>query len=240
MGIELAKPGGALSTEGLLKLLTWVSPSFPVGAFAYSHGLETACEQGWVLDEPSLEIYVRAALEHGSAAIDAGLFAGAWTAVTARDGTNFRQFLARGAAMRSTQELAAESCLQGAAFWKTLCDAEGRDALAWADAEIGKFGGDLAYPCAMGAAAGSFGLPLPAALNAYLHGFAANLISAGVRIIPLGQTAGQRITSRLAPVIANLSDYLAEVPFEDLGSSTFMIDIASMSHETQYTRLFRS
>jgi urease accessory protein len=98
----------------------------------------------------------------------------------------------------------------------------------------------IAYPVAVGAAAAGHGLPLPAALQAYLHAFAANLVSAGVRLIPLGQTDGQRVLAALEQIIAGTVQRVTSTALADIGSATFRADIASMKHETQYTRLFRS
>jgi urease accessory protein len=235
-----ALPMDAVGTGALLRLMTWLSPSFPVGAFAYSHGIEAALEAECVSDEASLETYIRTAIAHGAGAVDAALFVGTWRAVRARDADQFYLFLDRAAAMRGAAELAAETALQGAAFWKTVLEASPAAAYDWADSQIAGFEGSLSYPCAIAAAASSAGIPLSAGLNAYLHAFAANLVSAGVRLIPLGQTAGQRIIAHLSDTIESAAAHAVETPFEDVGTSAFLLDIFSMNHETQYTRLFRS
>ena len=98
----------------------------------------------------------------------------------------------------------------------------------------------LAYPVAVALTAAAHGVPCEPALNAYLHGFAANIISAGLRAVPLGQTDGQRIIAGLGPVVHALVDTIRGLPLDAMGGSVFRADIASMKHETQYTRLFRS
>jgi urease accessory protein len=231
----------ATPTEGALyRLMAWLSPSFPVGAFSYSHALEAAVEEKFVTDRASLEAWVGAIVEQGAGRSDAGLFCAAWRAVSADDETAFLDTAELAAALRGTSELALESAGPGAAFLSTVRAAWLDLGIApWAD-RLEKAGIAPSYCVAVALAASLAEIPLAASLTAYLHAFAANLVSAGVRLIPLGQTDGQRVIAALAPRIAAAAEVALTRPLEDLGSAAPMVDLLSMRHETQYTRLFRS
>jgi len=224
--------------QGLLRLMAWLSPSFPVGAYTYSHGLEYAVEAELVTDEPDLANQVKTIIKSGSGRVDADLFRLAWQAATANDLSELARIVELGQALRGTSEMALESSSQGAAFLTALrgaWQADGAtDHLARIDAK------NISYAVAVAVAAAGAGIAVKPALNAFLHAVAANLISAGVRLIPLGQTAGQRVLASLEPVILEASAAALSRGAEDIGSATPMVDWASMKHETQYTRLFRS
>lgn len=221
------RDGPNAATGPLLRLLAWFSPSFPVGAFSYSHGIEWAIEEGLLHDAAGLERWVADVLGHGAGRNDAILLAEAWR--IAGDAQALADLRALAAAMPVTAELALETMAQGTAFARTA-------ALAWgAGQEV-----EQAYPIAVGVAAAEAGLPLQPTLIAYLHAFAANLVSAALRAVPLGQTDGQRTLRALEPVIVRQAALAAASSLDDLGSATLMVDWCSMRHETQYTRLFRS
>ncbi len=227
-----------ITDDGLYRLMAWLSPAYPVGAYAYSHGLEYAVESGAVTDEPSLIAWIEGIVAFGSPRLDGTLFAHAWQAVNDRDDDTFRWTAERAAAMRGSAELALESRQQGEAFLKTV--------RASAPApELDRFvtllqGISPSYPISVAIAAALHNVPLRAALVAYVHAFAANLVSAGVRLIPLGQMAGQRAIEALRPaVLATVETCLRTKPTE-LGQAASVVDWTSMKHETQYTRLFRS
>lgn len=221
----------------LYRLMAWLSPSFPVGAFSYSHALEAAVEEGKLRDRTQLSAWVAWIVAQGAGRSDASLFCAAWRAVTADDTAAFRETAELAPALRGTSELALESAGPGAAFLTTV-------QAAWPELTIAPWADSLAAPpaycIAVALAAALAEIPLAPALTAYLHGFAANLVSAGVRLIPLGQTDGQRAIADLAPVIAAAAEAAQTRPLEDLGSAAPMVDLLSMRHETQYTRLFRS
>jgi urease accessory protein len=226
--------------KGLYRLIAWLSPAFPVGGFSYSHGLEAAVEAGVVHDRPSLCAYAAAALEQGAGRSDAMLFAAAWRAVEAGDEDGFLWAAERAAAMRGSAELALECNAQGAAFLTTV-------AAAWPDLGLAPWRETLqraevavAYPVAVALCAAASGVPLRPALIAYLQAFSAALVTAGVKLIPLGQTDGQRVVAALEPIVETAADKALARPLDDLGSAAPMIDLLSMRHETQYTRLFRS
>lgn len=226
--------------SGLYRLIAWLSSAFPVGGFSYSHAIEAACEAGIVGDRASLLGYVKAALEHGAGRSDAMLFVAVHRAVTAGDEEAFLWAAERAAAMRGSAELALECNAQGTAFVTTV-------AATWPDLDIKRWRDLLqsheivaAYPVAVALCVGASGVDLRPALIAYLQAFSSALVTAGVKLIPLGQTDGQRVVAELEPVVEAAADKALARPVDDLGAAAPMIDLLSMRHETQYTRLFRS
>lgn len=216
-------------------MLAWTSPSLPIGAFAYSHGLEQLFEAGRP-DWHGTQDAVSAAL-HAGGRSDAILLAHAFRATAARDSAGFEALRALAFALATSAERQAETVGQGNAF-AAIVDA------VWPDprghfARLGG-GGDLALPLAVGAAAAMHAVPLPLILHAHLAGFAASLVSAAVRLIPLGQTDGQRITAGLGGTVAALAREAAAAGLDDLGSAALGLDIAAMRHETLEWRIFRS
>ncbi|WP_371033278.1 urease accessory protein UreF [Methylosinus sp. PW1] len=228
--MDMAEP-----RDWLLSLLTFLSPAYPVGGFAFSHGLEWAVETGDVGDRGSLEAYIGATLEIGGGWCDLVFLAAAWRAARADNADALDEIADLAAAWRSSAETALESRHQGAAFARATCAAFPGSPL---DALAARRDGEIAFPVAVGAAV--VDAPLDAALRAYAHAFAANLVSAGVRLIPLGQTDGLLALATLAPVVMRAARAAETTPLDRLATTALRIDIASMRHETQYTRLFRS
>lgn len=226
--------------SSLLRLMTWMSPSFPVGAFTYSHGLEWAVEREEVTDAQSLRLWLLDVLQHGSGRSDAVLLAEAWRRVSdAKAGEGgLSDLVDLALALNPSEERLLESESQGKAFVKAA--AAGWPALANCGPILAKDITRAPYPIAVGAVAGLSGIALADTLAAFLHGVAANLVSAGVRLVPLGQSDGVRVLAALEPVVLEQAEWAVNAPFEELGGVTPLIDIASMKHETQYTRLFRS
>ena len=229
---------GTITDEGLYRLMAWLSPAYPVGAYAYSHGLEYAVETGAVSDEQSLIVWIEGIVAFGSPRLDGTLFAFAWQAVTDRDDDTFRWTAERAAAMRGSAELALESRQQGEAFLKTV------RASAHAP-ELDRFvtllhGVAPSYPISVAVAAALHDVPVRPALVAYIHAFAANLVSAGVRLVPLGQMAGQRAIEALRPAVLATVDACLRARPTEIGQAASVVDWTSIKHETQYTRLFRS
>jgi len=216
-----------ISTTWLPALLTWLSPAYPVGGFSYSHGIEWAVESGGVHDRHTLEDYVATILEAGAGWVDLALLAEAWRSSDAPEAV-----IELAAAWRGTAETALEASQQGAAFLATT-------RAAWPGTALDELDTLPAYPVAVGlACAGT--APLDAALLAYAHALAANFVSAGIRLIPLGQTDGQRTIAALAPRLAAVAERAASASLDEIGTGAFAIDLCSIRHETQYTRLFRS
>jgi urease accessory protein len=226
-----------MDTETVLyPLLTWSSPSYPIGAFSYSHGLEWAVEEGTVREVGGLIAHIEAALTGGGGWIDAVLFAQAYASADDPDALDAIVELA--AAFRGSAETALESRQQGAAFLQVTRRAWPHPRLdAFAERHAGR---PLAHCVVSALASAAHGLPLQASLQAYLHGFAANLVSAGLRLVPLGQTDGQIATARLAATVARVCALAPVTALDDLGTSVPRLEFCSLRHETQYTRLFRS
>jgi urease accessory protein len=222
---------GALST-----LLIWFSPAFPIGAFSFSHGLEWAVEQGDVADRESLEGWLRSLISHGSGWTDACLFALAHRAAVDGQWKKLSAIAALGEALQPTAERRLESGMQGAAFQRAVMT-------GWTNAALEHLAGNTrSTPLAVVAgvaAAGAGALRLPA-VTAYLTGFAQNLVSAVVRLAPIGQSDGLRVLAALQPLIARTAERATRAKPADIGGFAFRSDIASMRHETQGTRLFRS
>ncbi len=213
----------------LLRLLTWLSPSFPVGAFSYSHGIEQAIHDGAIVDRTTLVGWLSELMQRGSAWNDAVLLAETW-----RNGDAIDEVTALAEAMAGSRERHMETMLQGEAFVSAMQDWVGDDELPAQATER------QAYPIAVGQAAASHGIALEPALVAYLHAFASNLVQAAVRLVPLGQRAGVGAMAELEPVILETASRAAASTLDDLGSATFMSEIMTMKHETLYSRVFRS
>jgi urease accessory protein len=216
--------------------MTWLSPAFPVGSFSYSHGLEWAVEAGTVTDAATLGDWIEAILAHGAGRTDAIFLAGAWRAVSTEDLPALNEVVELAAAFAPSAERRLETLAQGTAFLAAVRAVWPHPRLDWLGPEHGKF----AYPVAVGACAAAHGLPLPESAQAFTQAFGANLVSAGVRLIPLGQTDGLRVIARLEPIIPRIAAGALAANLDDVGGIAVMADIASMRHETQYTRLFRS
>lgn len=213
-----------MTTDAALLLQQWLSPAFPIGAFAYSHGMETAADAGWLVDDVSLQDWLGDLLEFGAGRSDALFIAAAFHAV---DAAELDRLDAQALAFQPSRERAFEVTQQGEAFVRTLAG-------VW---EL-----DLnlrSYPVAFGAAVAA-DLGLEVAITLYLQAFCSNLIAGAQRLLPVGQLQGQRILMQLAPLIQAATQRGLERNLQDLASAGFLSDIAAMKHETQYSRIFRS
>lgn len=229
--------GTAAGHAALYRLMTWLSPSFPVGAFSYSSGIEWAVEAGEITDAGSLKAWLSAILSDGAGFCDGVLLCHAWRACEGEDDRALAEVAELAAAFTPSRERHLETTAQGRAF----ADIAGA---AWNCTALERLlricAGPIAYPVAVGAVAAGHRVPLDPALHAFLHAQTANWISAGVRLIPLGQTESQRVLAALEPVVAAVASRARAATLDDMGSATFRADLAGMHHETQYTRLFRS
>ena len=205
-------------------LLTWLSPAFPIGSFAYSHGLEWAVAAGDVTDEATLQAWIADVLALGGGRSDAILLRHAYRA----DADGLRDLAALAEAAQPARERRDETIGQGTAFALA--------GLVWGGIPIER----VALPVAFGALAAANGVAEDDAALGFLHAFAANLVSAAVRLVPLGQTAGLRTIAALEPVVAAVAESTREAGLDEIGGACFRSDIAAMRHETQYTRLFRT
>jgi urease accessory protein len=224
------------SPQSFLRLLSWLSPSFPNGAYSYSHGLEWAVEAGHVYDRSSLVDWLEADLCYGSGRNEAIFFTEAYRCAIDDERANLMQVAEVAAASRGTPEFALESSQQATACLNTLRQ-------VWPDPVLDVFREIQVQPVlavVLGARTAMEGIPAGVALPAFLHSYVANLAIAGVRLIPLGQTDGQLAIADLEDAVLSTSAKGACSTLDDLGSAGFMVELASVAHETQYTRLFRS
>ena len=204
-----------------LALVQWLSPAFPTGAFAYSHGLETEIAGGTVSDATSLAAWLGNILRYGAGWQDAVLLSHAL-----EGGAEALDELAR--ALAPCAERLQEGLEQGAALARTVAGITGRDLPP------------RMLPVAVGEAAAALDLPKADVIALYLHGFAGNLVSIGIRHVPLGQTEGQAVLARLMPLIHDLAGRAATAPLDGLGTCALAGDIAAFRHETQEVRIFRT
>jgi urease accessory protein len=226
-----------LSERALYQLLAWNSPAYPTGAFSYSHGLEWAVEEGSVKNVGQLVDFIEAVLTRGGGWVDAVLFVHTWRAASISDQA-VDEIAQLGAAFRGTAETALESLQQGTAFLQITRQAWPHPALeGFARRNAGR---GMAHSVVVGLTCSVHAIALQPALSAYLQAVAANLVSAGVRLIPLGQTQGQLAVARLLALIERVAELASRVDLEDLGTAAPGLERCSALHETQYTRLFRS
>lgn len=226
-----------MDSAALYRLMTWMSPSYPVGAFSYSHGLEWEVETGRVHDAESLISWLRDIIEYGGGRNDAILLAHAHEAARHGDDVALNEVSDYALAFAGTAERRMETAHQGRAFCDVTCP-------TWQSPTLARlmmtYTSPIAYPVAVGIAAVDHKIDLAPLLEAYVHAFIANLISAGVRLVPLGHSDGQRVSIAVEPFVARAAAQAIGGGLGQLMSTTIVADIGSMKHETQYTRLFRS
>jgi urease accessory protein len=234
-------PARAVMTDAeaaaLYRLMTWLSPAFPVGGFSYSSGIEWAVEAGDINDANALKDWLAAMLADGSGFCDGVFLAQAHRAVAADDDRALRELAELAAAFVPSRERQLETTTQGRAFIEIARAAWDCDGLAQT---IAQCDGAIVYPVAVGILSAAHAIPLEPALYAFLHALVSNWISAGSRLIPLGQTDNQRVLAALEQTVSKTAKRAIAAKLDDLGSATFRADLASLRHETQYTRLFRS
>src|SRR5215475_4537347 len=224
----------------LLRLQSWLSPVFPTGSYSYSHGLEWAVEAGHIRDRKSLVDWLEADLCYGSGRNEAIFFSEAWRRTIGDDRAKLFEIAELAAAFRSTAELALESSQQAASCLATLRQVWPDCVLDWLSEPLRGNRVQPALAVVLGARSASQDIPLDLGLAAFLQSYVANLVTAGVRLIPLGQTDAQLAIASLEHAVLAASAQAGTATIDDLGSAAFMVDLASMQHETQYTRLFRS
>jgi urease accessory protein len=231
----------ALDPRALYRLMTWLSPAYPIGAFSYSSGIEWAVEAGDIRDAATLQSWLTVMIADGGGYCDGVFFAHAYRAAAHGDDAALRAVAELAAAFAPSKERHLETTAQGRAFLDTTRGAWPSCAL---DRLAALYDGALALPVALpvavGVACAGHGMALPPAMHCYVHAIAANLISAGVRLIPLGQSDGQRVLAALEPVVAETAERALVTALDDVGGAAMRADLAGMHHETQYTRLFRS
>jgi urease accessory protein len=216
-----------MNEAALLRLLTWLSPAFPTGGFAYSHGLEWSVEAGDVTDPAALTDWLQDLLAHGALWSDVILLR------HAHRGGEVARLAELGTALAPCAERQLETLAQGAAFAAA--------AAAWPAPELQNWGAAaLPYPVAVGVLAAAWEIAEDDTALGYLHAAVANQVSAAVRLIPLGQSAGLRVQAALEPAILAAAAATRSATLDDLGTAGWAAEIAAMRHETQFTRLFRT
>ena len=255
MARDLPAPATSASQQRRL-LQIWLSPSFPVGAYAYSHGLERAVEAGFVTSRATLRDWIGDLFAHGSIRNDLILLAAVWRAVCDAQWAELRDIAELAAALQPSAERRLESLTHGGSFLLAI-DAAWPVQRQWGQTPFELWGTsaergltplspapmpprEVAYPVAVAFAAAGHGIDLDPLLEAYAVAFVGNLASAAIRLSVIGQTDAQRLQAELTSVIDTATAHAAAATLADLGSSTFSADLCSMEHETQYTRLFRS
>ena len=236
----MSDQGYCISPLSLLRQQSWLSPAFPTGSYSYSHALEWAVEAGDIHDRKSLVDWLEADLRYGSGRNEAIFFMEAWQSAADDDSEKLLEVAELAAAFRGTSELALETSQQATACLATL-------RRVWPDPLIDSLSELLsdvgiapALPVVLGIRAAKQDIAAALALSAFLQSYLANLVTAGVRLVPLGQTDGQLCIAELEPAVLAMAAEAERATIHDIGSAAFMIDLASASHETQYTRLFRS
>jgi len=223
-----------------LRLQSWLSPAFPTGSYSYSHSLEWAVEAGYIKDRESLVDWLEADLCYGSVRNEAIFFCEAWCSARDNDSAKLLEIAELAAAFRGTSEFALESSQQASACRATL-------RRVWPDRLLDSLSQLLSerdvppvLAVVLGVRSAREGIPISLALPAFLQSYVGNLVTAGVRLVPLGQTDGQLAIAALEEAVLTTSARARNATMDDVGSAAFMVDLASMAHETQYTRLFRS
>jgi urease accessory protein len=229
-----------ISQLALLRQQSWLSPAFPTGSYSYSHGIEWAVEAGHIHDRKSLVDWLEADLCYGSGRNEAIFFTEAWRCASENDCQKLLEVAELAAVFRGTSEFALETSQQAASCLATL-------RRVWPDPRIETLSELLSehriapvLSVVLGLRSATQHIPATLALPAFLQSYLANLVTAGVRLVPLGQTDGQLGIADLESAVLAVAAQAEQATIHDLGSAAFMVDLASASHETQYTRLFRS
>jgi len=224
----------------LLRLQSWLSPAFPNGSYSYSHGLEWAVEAGDVHDRISLVDWLGADLRHGSGRNDAIFFRAAWRCTMDDDRAKLFEIAELAAAFRGTSEFVLEASQQATACLRMLRRVWPDLAIDWLSEILCERQIRPSLSVVLGVRSAREGIPANLALPTFLQSYVANLVTAGVRLIPLGQTDGQLAIAELEESVLAASSHAEDDTIDELGSAALMVDLASAAHETQYTRLFRS
>ncbi|MFL5019642.1 MAG: urease accessory protein UreF [Rhizobium sp.] len=221
---------GDRELQALLRLTAWLSPAFPIGGFAYSGGLERAVADGLVTDAASLAAWTGTLIGNGSVWNDAVLLAESHRHQA--EAARLAEIAALAEALAGSRERHQETMLLGEAFLAA--------AGAWPDDVFERLPGKAAYPVAVGAVAGAHGIGSEKVLAVFLHAYASQAVSSGIRLGIAGQRDGVAVLAGLEEHLAKIARQAAISTLDDLGSATVQADIASLRHETQATRLFRS
>lgn len=212
-------------TLSYLTLTQWFSPSFPLGSFAYSHGLEVAISEGKVTCATTLESWLKMTLMRGAGRVDSAILSLVLSGENAEDMADFARAIA------GTKERWEETFEQGRAFARTLNTMQ--------DTRFSSLP-NAALPVVVGLAARGLEMPKKTVISLYLSSFTSNLVSAAVRFVPLGQSEGQKTLAALHPVIETVANAALNATFEDLTTSSFAADLDAARHEDMEVRIFKS
>jgi urease accessory protein len=224
-----------LTHSHFLAILQLASPALPVGAYSYSEGLEILIENGTITNIENLNHWLKSELLYGSIRLDVAVMVRGFHAVQLGDLEALKRWNLWLSAARDTEELRAASWQMGRSLMQLLGKLE-PEILPVVNA-VGYPGN---YAIAFAIACAHWDINIQAALLAYVHSWANNLITAGIKLIPLGQTAGQELLLGLQPLLTSTVGEILTIADDDLGCCNWGLSLASMQHETQYTRLFRS
>ena len=225
---------GAMGPLALLRLMQLVSPALPIGAFNFSQGMEYAIEARWIRDEEEAFQWIHGAARFGAGNLDLPLLARMHAAWRDEDAARVHGLSRQLIASRETHELREEDRHLGRALARVLAGLDMPDAVEWQRSD------DATLAALFALAAVRSGVPLPATCAGYLWAWCENQVLAAVKLLPLGQSAGQRVLEKLRLAIPQICAAAQALDDEDIGSATPGLGIASARHETQYTRLFRS
>ncbi len=240
VGITMSDEHNRFPPLALLRLQSWLSPAFPTGSYSYSHGLEWAVDAGHIHDRKSLVDWLEADLCYGMGRNEAIFFSEASRCTIDDDCARLFEVAELAAVFRTTSEFALESSQQAAACLATLRQVWPDHVLEWLSEILCERHVPPALAVVLGVRSAREGIPASLGLPTFLQSYIANLVTAGVRLIPLGQTDGQLAIAELEEAVLVASAEAEKATIDDLGSAAFMVDLASAAHETQYTRLFRS
>jgi len=240
MGMTMRDEQYRFSPLALMRQQSWLSPSFPTGSYSYSHGLEWVVEAEHIRDRASLVDWLEADLRYGSGRNEAIFFSVSWRCALDADPARLLAIAELAAAFRGTSEFALETSQQASACLAVLRRVWPHSSLDALSQMLDERSVQPALAVVLGVSSSRQCIPITLALPAFLQSYVANLVMAGVRLIPLGQTEGQLAIAELEGAVLAISTQCEDATVDDLGSAAFMVDLASMAHETQYTRLFRS
>ncbi|MFM7365687.1 MAG: urease accessory protein UreF [Cuspidothrix sp.] len=224
-----------LTHSHFLTVLQLASPALPVGAYSYSEGLEMLIENGMITNIKNLQDWLKSELIYGSIRLDAAVIVRGFHAAKNNDIEGLKRWNLWLSAARDTEELRAASWQMGRSLMQLLGKLESGILPL-----VNAVGYPSNYAIAFAIACSYWDINIQACLLAYLHSWANNLITAGIKLIPLGQTAGQELLLGLQPLLTTTMEEILTMADDDLGCCNWGLSLASMQHEIQYTRLFRS
>ena len=224
-----------IDNTALLCILQLASPALPVGAYSYSEGLETLIDAGTIENEQSLKHWLEQELRYGAIRLEAAVMVRAYNSAKLGDTEALSYWNNWLSAARETEELRSSSWQMGRSLIRLLLELQ---------PQVTFMANAVGLPCnyaiAFGIAAAHWQIDLSSAILGYLHSWTTNLITVGIKLIPLGQTAGQKLLLELHVNLSSATQEILTLEDNDLSSCGWGLSLASMAHETQYTRLFRS